>query len=111
MSCPFLIEGEHRCRAVIFRVVEHARGRRVEYQPLTASTVEKCRDTNIWLKCPDFLRSETIACPECGQVYLPQNAVQINIEGSTIPACPKCGMVTKRGRRHVHCGGETTGQS
>lgn len=95
-TCPLLDEDKLVCKANISRVLHTSTGKKVEYQPLTTFEVDKCRDPALWPKCPDYLKTKSIICPECGQVYLPQNAVEVFINGKTMKACPQCGATQYR---------------
>lgn len=96
MSCPLLIEDENKCKAVIAQVIYGQSSKRIEYQPLTPNEAEKCRNPELYPKCPDYKRSEKETCPNCGHVYLPGNASKINIEGEIILVCPACGSTRRR---------------
>lgn len=96
MSCPFLIEDQNRCKAVISQVIYSQTGKRIEYQSLTPAEADKCQDPELYPKCPDYKRSEKETCPNCGNIYSPKTATQMNIENATIPVCPKCGATQWR---------------
>jgi len=95
-SCPFLIDSENRCKAVIARVVYGRTGKRKEYQLLTPFEVEKCRDQELFPKCPDFIRSKKETCLNCGHVYLPEDASKVAIGDKEFSVCPKCGSTKHR---------------
>lgn len=53
-SCPFLVESELRCRANIYRIICYKTGKKVEYKPLTPNKTKKCRNPNLYPKCPYY---------------------------------------------------------
>jgi len=96
MVCPFLVEDEDRCKANIYRVIYGQTGKKVEYEPLTPTEAQKCRNPELYPKCPDYITSNKETCPNCGYVYLPEDVTKISIDGELMSVCPVCGSTKRR---------------